>query len=124
MQNAMWLAAIFGPYLVIHSLWMLFYHDNLQKVWTSIKSTPAVFHLGAAVTLWIGLAAVNTYNVWVANLAFFVTLLGWVLVIRGVFALFVPQLFLKWMAHKHASKAWGVITLVWGLLLCWLAFGS
>ena len=37
MQNAMWLAAIFGPYLVIHGLWTIFYHDNMSKIWTSLS---------------------------------------------------------------------------------------
>lgn len=122
MQNAMWLAAIFGPYLVIHGLWMIFYHDNMSKIWTSIKNTPAIFHLGAAITLWIGLAAVNTYNIWAMNVAVFVTLLGWLMVVRGVVALFVPQLYVKIVMNNGMMKVWGILGLVWGLILCWLAF--
>jgi hypothetical protein len=122
MQNAIWLAAVFGPYLIIRGLWMLFYHENTGKIWTSIKNTPAVFHLGAVITLWLGLAVVNTYNIWMMNLTFFVTLLGWVMLVKGVFALFLPQVYFKTMMHSASIRVWGVIGIIWGLLLCWLAF--
>ncbi|MGE0670634.1 MAG: hypothetical protein AB7H48_01725 [Parachlamydiales bacterium] len=123
MQNAMWLASIFGPLMVINGLWMLFYHDNISKIMTSIKNTPALFHCCAMINLLLGLAIVSQYNMWMMALPVFVTLLGWWLIIRGVMSLFVPQMMIKMMMGKGVNtKAWGVVTFVWGLLLCWLAF--
>jgi len=123
MQNALWLASIFGPLLAIVGLWMLLYHENMMKVLNSIKSTPALFYMSGWMSLLIGLVIVSQYNVWMANLAVLITLLGWVLIIRGILALFIPQLLIKLTMEKTSwCKVMGIIPFVWGLLLCWFAF--
>jgi len=123
MQNALWLASIFGPLLAIVGLWMLLYHDNMMKVCNSAKSTPAIFYMSGWLNLLIGLVIVSQYNVWSMSLAFLVTLLGWVMIIRGILALFIPQLLMQLTMGKNSwCKVMGIIPFVWGLLLCWFAF--
>lgn len=123
MQNAVWLAGIFGPMMVILGLWMLLYADNLMKVWTAIKGSPAMFYLISIVNLLIGLTILNQYDVWSSDAFVLVTLLGWVQVIRGVMGLFVPQLLIKLtMSNVSFMKGMGLIPFIWGLALCWLAF--
>jgi hypothetical protein len=123
MQNAMWLASIFGPLLMIIGVWMLFYHENMVKVCTSCKNTPAVQYLWGVVNVLIGLTILSQYNLWAWNLPLLVTLLGWVTLIRGVMALFVPQLLMKLVMNDPGwLKIKGIIPLIWGFGLCWLAF--
>jgi len=121
MQHAMMVAAIFGPFLFILGFWMLIYHENMMKVITSMKNTPAAFYLIGAINLFLGLVVVNEYNVWNWSAAVLVTLLGWVLIIRGLLCLFVPQSFVKPAVHNPAwCKMKGIIPLVWGVLMFWL----
>ena len=123
MDKAIWLAGVFGPFFTIWGLWMLLYSENLIKVMTSIKSTPGAFYLMGMLNLLLGLFIVNMYNVWMWHPAVLVTLLGWVLLIRGVLALFVPQLLIKYTMTSHKGmRAIGLIPLVWGLALWWFAF--
>lgn len=123
MQNAMWLASIFGPFMTIMGLWMLLYADNLVKVWNAIKSSPASFFFGGVCNLLIGLAILSQYDMWSMDAYVLVTLLGWFMVVRGVMALFVPQLLIQLtMTNTSFMKIMGIIPLVWGLALCWLAF--
>lgn len=123
MQHALWLASVFGPLLVINGLWTLFYHENMNKVFTSVKNTPAVFHLCAMINLFLGLIILTQFNVWAMNLLVLVTLLGWCFIVRGLLALFVPQVFIKSVMGKvERWRTWGVIHFIWGILLCWLAF--
>jgi len=123
MQNAMWLASIFGPLLMIIGIWMLFYHDNMAKVCTSCKNTPAVQYLMGFINLLIGLTILSQYNGWAWDLPLLVTLLGWVMLVRGLMALFVPQLLMKLsMSDPGWLKIKGIIPLIWGFGLCWLAF--
>ena len=123
MQNAMWLASIFGPFMTILGLWMLLYADNLMKVWNAAKNAPASFYFGGVSHLLIGLAILSQYDMWSWDAYVLVTLLGWVLVIRGVMTLFVPQLLIQLcMSNTSFMKVMGIIPLVWGLALCWLAF--
>jgi len=102
---------------------MLLYSENLVKVMTSVKNTPGAFYLMGMLNLLLGLIIVNMYNVWMWHPAVLVTLLGWVLLIRGVLSLFVPQLIIKYTMTDHAvMRAIGLIPLVWGLALWWFAF--
>lgn len=123
MQNAMWLASIFGPLLMILGIWMLFYHENMLKVCASCKNTPSVQYIWGVVNMFIGLTILSEYNLWAWNLPLLVTLFGWLTLVRGLMMLFVPQLFLK-LAIKDPGwlKIKGIIPLIWGFGLCWLAF--
>lgn len=121
MQHAMLVAGIFGPFLFFIGLWMLFYHENMMKVITSMKNTPSAFYLIGAINLFLGLIVINEYNMWSMTSAVLVTLLGWVMMIRGLLCLFVPQAFIKpALKHPAWAKFKGIIPLVWGILLFWL----
>jgi hypothetical protein len=125
MYGAMWVASVFGPYLVIVGLWMLLYSDNLLKVVNSVKNSPSCFYLWGTLNLLFGLTILNIYGRWTFELAFLVTLLGWVLLARGILSLFMPQLIVSsTMTKQSRIKKMGIIPLIWGLLLCWMAFHS
>ncbi len=125
MQSTMWIPTIFGPFFIIIGLWCLCYHENMMKVVTSIKNTPAALYLWSAINLFLGLLVINTYNVWVANWSLLVTLLGWGLLVRGLLGLFMSQgiLTMHW-GNQSWLKVWSIITLLWGLGLCYIAFWS
>jgi uncharacterized protein YjeT (DUF2065 family) len=116
------LASIFGPFLAILGIWRLLYAENFNKVITSIKNTPGALYLQGIFNLLIGLFIVNEYNVWDMHIPVLITLLGWVMIAKGVLSLFVPQAMLKIMTHKTFLQSWGLVPLIVGLILCWFAF--
>lgn len=122
MQNAMWLAGIFGPLLMIIGIWMLFYHDSMVKVCASCKNTPSVMYVMAVINMIIGLTVLNSFNMWMWGLALLVTVFGWFMLIRGILGLFVPHVLMKWAHNANWMKVKGIVPLVWGFGLCWLAF--
>lgn len=123
MDNAMWLARIFGPYLAILGFWMLIYGDNMNKVCSSIKNTPGIFYLNALINLLVGIAILSEYNMWRWQPAVLVTLLGWAMLVKGFLALFLPQALMKWcMTRESTIKCCGILPFIWGLALCWFAF--
>jgi hypothetical protein len=122
MQNAMWLASIFGPLLIILGVWMLFYHDNMVKICASVKNTPSVLYVLSLINMLLGLTILTQFNVWVMGLSILVTLLGWFLLLRGIMALFVPQMLMKWSHDPSWMKVKGIVPLVWGFGLCWFAY--
>lgn len=119
MQIAHYWADVFGPFLVILGLWMLLYSDNLGKIVTSIKGSPASFHILGLLQLLIGLILVRQCNVWNMTGVVLVTLLGWVFLVRGILSLFFPQLLMKFIARGKWTKFAGIIPLVWGVLMYW-----
>jgi len=123
MDSALMVASIFGPLLGIVGLWMLLYGDNVVKITTSMKNSPAAQYASAFINLLLGLFIINAYNVWDWNVFFFVTLLGWTMFIRGVLGLFMPQLIVQWFMTKSSwMKTMGIIPFVWGLILTWLGY--
>jgi|SRR3569832_377596 len=124
MQNAaMWLASIFGPFLVILGLWMLLYCDQYTKVLSGIKGSAGLFYTNSVFNLLIGFTVLSQYDLWGWNMLVLVTLLGWVMVVRGVMGLFVPQLLMDILMGKHGfAKILGIIPLVWGVFLSYVGF--
>jgi len=123
MDTAMLVARVFGPLMGIVGLWMLLYGDNVVKISTSMKNSPAAQYASAFYNLLFGLFIINAYNVWQWDVFFFVTLLGWAMFIRGVLGLFMPQLCVQWFMTKNAwMKTMGIIPFVWGLILTWVGY--
>jgi hypothetical protein len=123
MDNAMMLAKIFGPFLMIMGLWMLVFCEHLMKVWTAIRTSPFAIYAQGTLNLLVGLVMLEMYNVWQADAFVFVTLLGWFWVIRGVLCLFFPKTIIKWQfSREGVMKGMGILPLVWGLILSWIAF--
>ncbi len=120
-QIAHYWAHVFGPFLVILGLWMLLYSDNLAKIATSIKGSPACFHILGILQLLMGLILITQCNIWKVNGIIFVTLLGWVFLLRGILALFFPQVLIKLIARGKWTKFAGIVPLVWGIILYWVA---
>lgn len=125
MQNAIGFASIFGPFLIIMGLWMLFYYDNMMKMITSAKNTPAVFCVTGVISLLVGLTVITNFNMWSWSLAVLVTIYGWWMVLKGFMTFFLPQMLIKCtMSNTKWLKVKGIIPLVWGLGMCWLAYWS
>lgn len=123
MDSAVMIARVFGPFLGILGLWMLLYGENVVKIMSSIKSSPSAQYCSAVFNLLIGLFIISQYNVWVWDVFFFITLLGWFMFLRGVLAFFMPQLIVKWfMSTTSWIKTMGIVPFVWGLILTWLGF--
>jgi hypothetical protein len=114
------LAWIFGPYLLIQGIWMFAQKENLLKICESIRKTPAAIYIAGWSSLLIGLTLINFFNVWQANIALVLTLLGWGYFVRGLIILFTPQLFLKLEIHeKRVMPTTALIRIIWGALILW-----
>jgi hypothetical protein len=123
MESAMMLARVFGPFLGILGLWMLLYGDNVVKIMAAIKNSPSALYASAVFNLLIGLFIINAYNIWIWDAFFFITLLGWVMFIRGLLGLFLPQAIVKGVMTKgNWMKIMRIIPFIWGLILTWVGY--
>ena len=124
MQNAaMWLASIFGPLLVILGLWKLLYSDVLLKVVTTVKNSAGLMYYSSVIYMWIGFTVLSQYDLWDMNVLVLVTLLGWVMIVRGILGLFIPHMLINmYLGNVGFTKVCGIIPLVWGIVLCWVGF--
>jgi hypothetical protein len=116
------LASIFGPLMAIKGLWCLLNSDKLSKTISSIKNSPGLLYYCSSSNLFFGLVILNLFQLWAWDLLVLVTLLGWVLTIRGILGFFAPQMLFHFAERSGYLKCHGCIPLVWGLLLCWAAY--
>lgn len=118
MHHGMWLASVFGPIMFLMGLWMLLRKHEVEKVWSSTKTTPGLLYLGASLNLIIGFAVLTTYREWSMHLLVLVTLFGYVQAIRGLLILFAHDWVMKVSSkvmRQSKFQLWGVLPLVWGL---------
>lgn len=123
MASSTMLASIFGPLLIITSLWALLYKENVKKVVDSMKKTPALQYFVGVVNVLLGIVFITSFNYWYMSIEILVTLLGWCLLIRGLVLMFFPKTLDSMMkTYMKSSLLFSLIGIVWGLALTWFAF--
>jgi hypothetical protein len=119
------ISSIFGPLLFILGVWALLMQKDYYKSLEESKKSAAILHVGGFLNLLIGFAIIHLCPHWMMDETFFVTLLGWVLVIRGLCVFFVPGVLFrifKLPAGWHITVSF--IVILWGLILCRVAFSA
>ena len=73
---------------------------------------PAVLLLSAVVTLMLGLALVLQHNIWVMDWQVLVTILCWIVFLKGLFLLFFPKKAELSMALLQNKAMMGIIWII------------
>jgi len=92
-----------------------------------LVKSPALLYILGFISLLLGLLVVLTHDVWNAGfLPLIVTLLGWIMVLRGVSALFISHgTLMRWIRLARIEQlAWlyAAILLVFGAYLTYAGF--
>jgi hypothetical protein len=91
-QKTTYLAKLFGLFLLILGISMLVQRENAIFLWIALVHNAALVYVVSLITIAAGLAIVLAHNVWSGGaLPIVVTLLGWITLIKGVFALLLPR---------------------------------
>ncbi len=114
------LAQILGLCFAILGLSMLF-----NKKWTALAIEEIIKNQGLTwlagfITLVIGAVLVVLNNVWTSGLPLFITILGWLTLIKGTIVLVFPNLTISYYKKMNNGNifVWGgVIIFILGLIL-------
>ena len=113
--------------LLIFGLSHLLYPDPWAAAFLPLRERAEGGLVLATFTMPLGLAVVLAHNVWVWGLPVIVTLMGWAMIVKSLFYLFVPRATSLLMADKqrmHAAfRVAGVVGIVLGGLLANESFG-
>jgi hypothetical protein len=91
-QNTTYLAKLFGLFLLILGISALVQGENAIFLWIALVHNAALVYVVSLVTIAAGLAIVLAHNVWSGGpLPIVVTVLGWITLLKGVFALVLPR---------------------------------
>lgn len=84
-MNSKLIASLIGPTLVVLTL-----SEALNfHIWTN--NIPTVTYLNGLILFFAGLLVVRFHNLWIAGWPVVVTLVGWVILLGGLFRMFVPS---------------------------------
>jgi len=130
MNTSRSLARLIGPILLVIGIGMAFglmmEGAGYSSVLKEFIANRALIFLTGILALLAGVAIINVHNVWVPDWRVIVTVLGWLLVLRGVMLLVFPltvQVFGDRVATSQAGVTAGAaLTFVLGAILCIMGY--
>ncbi|MEK7124365.1 MAG: hypothetical protein AAB877_01600 [Patescibacteria group bacterium] len=127
MDTVNFLAQFWGFTLVIFGLIFLIKPKNITTIFHILEDEKMLFLLGL-VNIILGILLVLTYNVWEVSFKTIITLLGWLILLRGVIMLFFPEFFQKKIAFVKSKLDWAqyafVGFVVFGCALVYLGISA
>ena len=126
-RHTVFLARLFGLGMTIVAIWMLVDEPGLGAIVQQlVHDRPATFLL-SLMCLVSGLAVVLGHQVWSGGIApVLITMVGWLLLLRGLVLLFLPASLLESLADALVGAGWlyfaGTVALVLGLILTYAGF--
>jgi len=126
MSTSKYIARLIGPLFLVMGLGMMAEANTVRALSAEFLSNLSLIYLAGMLALVAGLAIVNAHNLWVADWRVIITILGWLSVIGGVIRLLFPAqvqaLGTGMIANPHAMVVGGVVMLVLGAILSWVAY--
>ena len=126
MELSNFLANVFGLSIITVNLSLLLYPKNIKNVFDSMQNELTLFSTGL-ISFVIGTTMILTHNIWVYDWRVIVTLLGWMILVKGVIRLFLPEIAVK-MAKKWVNNQWIpsilVAEIILGCVLIYFGFTS
>ena len=127
MDTSLFIARLIGPIFVIVGIGLLLNGDRYRAVIDEVMSSHTLLYFFGAIALTGGLAIVLTHNVWLWDWPVIITIVGWLMIVRGSLRIVFPQQ-VEDLARKMVA-GWSKILLISGLLvitlgafLCWKGF--
>ena len=126
MPTSIFLARLIGPILVVVAISLLVNRKSLDALAQELLRSHALIYLLGFIDLAVGLAIVLTHNVWVADWRLIITLLGWLLIVRGAVRILITDRVMKFGAkmlkNRNAVVGSLAVTIVLGLVLSYFGY--
>ncbi|MEK7114972.1 MAG: hypothetical protein AAB847_01275 [Patescibacteria group bacterium] len=120
MELSIFLAKLFGLYLIIVSLAALVNRKKIQSFIDSASENIPLLFVSGVIFLILGLAVVISHNIWVADWPVLITILGWLTLVKACLRLFFPEK-IKPLAMRFI-KAVPVVCFIFLLVGIYLAY--
>lgn len=128
MQTSLFIAKLIGPLLALMGFVVLAQPERVRRIADEFLESHALIFLSGIITLPVGLAIVNTHNVWEADWPVLITIFGWLAVLAGVARLAFPEI-MKAMGKTMIENAAffaipGILMLALGAYLSYQGYVS
>jgi hypothetical protein len=117
MPPSNFLAKLLGPILAVVAVGVPMNRKSLGALAQGVLGNPALLFLLGFLDFVSGLAIVLIHNVWVADWRVISTLLGWLLIVRGMVRILIPDQVKPCGAKLHKSPNAATASLAVALVL-------
>jgi len=128
MDKSKFLSKVIGIYLIFISISMFInIHQFSSLVSSMINNMPLMLALGC-ITLILGILMVVSHNVWQWNWRVIVTIVSWLILLKGASIVLYPQLIDKlsmaFVQNTNFAYIAAILDLILGLFLIYFGFKS
>ena len=125
MDISIYLARVFGIYLVVACLAILFNKKHIPKLVHDLSSNLGLIVFSGFIHLFLGLLVVVAHNIWTFDYRGLVTLIGWIGMVKGGVRLLAPTKITRWgekFANSKNLTVWGIVWFIIGFYLICTGF--
>ena len=123
MQTSIVLARLLGPLLLVPGIGLLLTPHIFQKMGAELVRSLTLIYLFGLIDFTAGLTIVLSHNVWVADWRVIITLIGWLMLIRGTVRILAAHKIMPYAAKALRNKLLipvsGTVMVTLGLVLCY-----
>ncbi len=122
---SIFLAKVIGVFLFLVSLAMLLHQARHKKLMSDFLADHSLLNFSGVIAIILGLLILGCHNVWVSDWPLLVTLIGWIVLLLGVWRIFFPDSYSKTMRDMMTHTGYLIWSWVWlliGLFLIWVGF--
>jgi len=127
MATSLLLAQVIGLYLLLEGLVVLTHRKFIIHIVADMSKHKSLMYVTGSMLIVLGLLIVLEHNVWEATWRVIPTIVGWILLIKGVMILFVPNVVLRrareFARNRNMAVAAGIAALAIGAYLVYIGFG-
>jgi hypothetical protein len=128
MQTSIFLARLLGPLLLVVGAGILINPRAVRTMAIEVVGSLTLVYLFGLIDFAAGLAIVLTHNVWIASWPLLITLIGWLMLIRGAVRILIPETIMgyarKFVRNKQLYPVSGGVLVVLGLVLCYFGYAT
>lgn len=126
MDTSKFLSKVIGLYFIIISTAMFVNMHHFVANVKLLTHYPSLMFVTGFMTLILGLVMVVSHNIWKWNWQVVITIIAWVVLLKGLSILFLPQemdkVSISFVEHEKFAYVAAALDFVLGLFLCYTGF--
>ncbi len=127
MEVTLFIAKLVGAWMIIQGLVMVLRHKSMVKTLDDFFANRGIAFVAGFMLTVIGLVLVITHNVWEWSVLGLITLINWIILLKGIMYMGFPGKMKKFRKGFSSDAHWliigGFFTLAIGLYIARFGFG-
>ena len=115
-------AKILGTYLIVSGIFLMFRGKTVPTLLKDFFGHPAVVYLTGIILIFLSSLMLIQNNVWDGTWRTLITIFTWLVLLKGVAYIFIPQTLHKMVSKRmlNSLNLYGLVAVVAGLVLFYL----